>query len=61
MKPLLLLGAGLAFLVSIFLMRAVIHGYTHHAHLDVLHLTVAIGSASVGVLLLRGALRRRTA
>lgn len=61
MRKLLLVGAALAFLVSIFLIRIVLHGYTGHGHLDLFHLIIAIGSAIVGVLFLRGVRRKRTA
>jgi hypothetical protein len=52
MKQLLLLGAALTFVASVFLMRIVLHGYTQHGHLDVFHLVVAIAAAFAGVLLL---------
>lgn len=52
MRLLLLAGAALTFVGSIFLMRIVLHGFTDHGHVDVFHLIVAIGAAFVGVLLL---------
>lgn len=59
MRPVLAAGAALAIAASIFLLRIVLHAYTDHGHLDVFHLIVAIGSASIGVLLLLRVFRRR--
>ena len=53
MKALPAVGAVLALVVSVFLLRIVVHGYTHHDHLDVFHLVVGIGSAVAGLLLMR--------
>lgn len=61
MRPLLAAGAVLTFATSIFLLRIVHHGYTDHGHLDVFHLIVAIGSASIGAVLLLRVFRRRAA
>lgn len=61
MRTLLLLGATLAVVASILVLRIVIHGYTDHGHLDVFHLIVAVIAAAAGVLLLLRGLRRGTA
>ena len=59
MRQLLLVGAALAFVASIFIMRIVVHGYTDHGHLDVFHLVVGIGLAMGGTLLLFRTFRGR--
>lgn len=61
MRQLLLVGAALAFVASIFLMRIVLHEYTGHGHLDVFHLLVALGAGGLGIALALRALRRGTA
>jgi hypothetical protein len=61
MKGILLAGAALALLASVYVMRIVVHGYTHHGNLDVFHLFVAIVSTSAGLFFLRRAFRRRVA
>jgi hypothetical protein len=45
MKALPIVGALLAFSASIFVLRIVLHGYTHHDNLDVFHLIVGVASA----------------
>ncbi|HEX2168028.1 MAG TPA: hypothetical protein VHG09_12415 [Longimicrobiales bacterium] len=61
MRLLLSGGAALTIVASIFLLRIVVHGYTDHGHLDVFHLIIAVAAASIGVLLLLRAFRRRAA
>lgn len=60
MRPLPAVGALLALVASVLLLRIVLHGYTDHGHLDVFHLLVGIGSAVAGLLLARRSLPRRT-
>ena len=59
MKALPTIGALLAVVASVLLLRIVIHGYTGHGHLDVFHLAVAIASALAGLLLARRAFLSR--
>ena len=61
MRALQAVGAVLALLATIWLLRIVVHGFTDHGHLDVFHLAVAIGSALVGLLFLRRAFLNRGA
>jgi hypothetical protein len=51
------IAGSLAVLASIWLLRIVYHAYTEHAHLDVFHLGIGLGSAAVGLLLVRRAYR----
>lgn len=59
MRGLQSLGGVLAVIASIWLLRIVLHAYTDHGHVDVFHLVVGIGSAVVGVILVRRSLVRR--
>jgi hypothetical protein len=59
MRGVQLLGALLAIVASVLLLRIVLHGYTDHGHLDVFHLFVAMGAACAGVLLVRRAFLTR--
>lgn len=52
--------AGLAAIVaSVWLLRVVYHAWTDHAHLDVFHLFVGVGSAAVGLIILQRAIADR--
>jgi hypothetical protein len=44
MKAVPTVGATLALVASIFVLRIVLHGYTHHGYLDVFHLVVGVAS-----------------
>lgn len=60
MKALPAIGALLVLVVSILLLRIVLHSYTDHGHLDVFHLVVGFGLAVASLLLVRHSLLRRT-
>ena len=53
MRGVQLLGAVVALVASVFVLRIVVHLYADHGHLDVFHLFVGMASACVGVLLIR--------
>jgi len=55
MRILRLIGAVAALVTSFWIGRIVLHGYTHHAHLDVFHLVVALIAGLGGLVLLRRA------
>ena len=61
MKGLLLVGAVICLVASIFVLRIVLHAYTDHDHIDVFHLAVGIAAAVAGLLLLRRAYPSRPA
>jgi hypothetical protein len=48
-----LIGAVAALVTSFLVGKIVLHGYTHHGHLDMFHLVVALLSGLGGLALLR--------
>lgn len=49
-----------AIAAAVFLMRIVLHGYTHHQYFDGFHFGVALAAVSIGLLVMRQTVRRRT-
>jgi hypothetical protein len=60
MRALQLLGAALALIASVFILRIVVHLYADHGQLDVFHLFAALAAACLGVLLIRRAFMARS-
>ena len=60
MRGVQLVGAVVALVASVFVLRIVVHLYADHGHLDVFHLFVAMASACVGVFLIRRAFLTRS-
>jgi hypothetical protein len=60
MRGVQLLGAVVALVVSVLLLRIVVHLYADHGHVDVFHLFIAMAAACAGVLLIRRALLTRS-
>ena len=61
MKAIPALGAVLALVATVFVLRIVLHGYTDHGHLDVFHLVVGLASAALALVLSWRALAPRNA
>lgn len=58
MRTAQLIGAVIAFIVSVYVGRIVLHALTDHGHLDLFHLVVAAVVAMAGSVLLYRALMR---
>jgi hypothetical protein len=61
MKAILAAGAVLALIASLFVLRIVLHGYTHHSRIDYFHLAVGVVSAGLATVFALRAMPRRPA